>query len=331
MVGGRPRVWFERRVLPELHDEIARRVTMLGPVTATPDDPYRHLASAEGAVVSSNVYDADVMDRGRGLRVIARTGIGFDKVDIEAATARGIAVCNAPDGPTVSTAEHAVALMLAAAKRVKRAEARLRAGETDLYARHDAIELAGKVLGLVGCGRIARRVAAIGASLGMEVLAHDPYLQPHEFPAGVVAIPALGELLSRADVVSVHIPLTDQSRGLFGPEQFASMRAGSVFVNTSRGGIVDHDALVAVLASGRLLAAALDVTDPEPLPLDHPLLGRDDVIVTPHVASATAASKRRIQRTAFEQAMQVLGGQRPDHFVNPEVWDRVAAPRTGVS
>jgi phosphoglycerate dehydrogenase-like enzyme len=159
----------------------------------------------------------------------------------------------------------------------------------------------------------------------MHVVAFDPYIDPAAAPAGVRLVGALDELLPVADVVSVHIPLTDASRGLFDPRRFAAMKRGAVFVNTARGGIVDQAALVAALDDGHLFAAGLDVTDPEPLPVGHPLLGRDDVVVTPHIASATADGKLRSLESAYEQALAVLHGDRPEHLVNPEAWDRVAS------
>ncbi len=318
----RPPVWFERAVLPAAVDDVAALADALGPPDASADDPYRDLKSALGAVVSTHVYNAAVMDRGPRLLVIARTGIGYDRVDLAAATERGIAVCNTPDGPTVSTAEHAVALMAAGAKGLKASEAKLRAGGTDdFYAGHRAVELDGKTLGVIGFGRIARRVAAIATAFGMSVKAYDPFL-PDEAFAGVTRAADLHAALD-ADVVSVHVPLNEHTHRLIDAAALAAMRPGSVFVNTARGGLVDQDALLAALESGHLLAAGLDVTEPEPLPSGHPLLDRDDVIVTPHVASGTPESKERIFRTAFRQVLQVIGGEEPDHLVNPEVVDRL--------
>jgi phosphoglycerate dehydrogenase-like enzyme len=293
-------------------------VTVLGP--ATDDDPYAGLATASGAMASVYRYDAVLMDRAPGLRVIARTGIGHDAVDVAEATRRGIAVCNTPDGPTVSTAEHAVMLILMVAKRAKRSEAELRAGVGDYYSRHRAVELEGKTLGLVGYGRIARRVARAGLALGMRVAAHDPYLPLEAFGPDVARAATLPALLADSDVVSLHIPLTDESRGLIGATEFGQMKRGAIVVNTARGGLVDGDSLLAALESGQLFGAGLDVTDPEPLPVGHPLLARDDVVVTPHVASATTEGRIRIFREALEQAIAVLEGRRPDHLVNPEVW-----------
>lgn len=315
-----PRVWFERVIPPRLAGEVAAVATVLGPSTA--DDPYAGLATALAAVASNLRYDAELMDHAPNLRVIARTGIGYDLVDVSEATRRGIAVCNTPDGPTISTAEHTVALILMVAKNVKRAESELRAGIGAYYARHDAIELNAKVLGLVGFGRIARRVASICEGLGMRVMAFDPLLPASAFPPGVVRAELLEQLLSQADVVSVHVPLVDETRGMFGEVAFGQMKQGAVFVNAARGGLVDGDALLAALNGGRLFGAGLDVTDPEPLPADHSLLHRDDVVVTPHIASATADGRVRIFRAALEQVVDALSGRRPAHLVNPEVWDR---------
>lgn len=312
-------VWFERPVLPGLRTVVEQRAEVLGPRTET--DPYAGLSAAQGAVVGASTFDADWISRAPQMRVIARTGIGVDKVDIGEATRRGIVVCNAPDGPTISTAEHTVALMLTVAKDLKGSARRLQKGETNLYAGYTGVELSGKTLGLVGYGRIARRVADAGRGLGMNVVACDPYCPPVEFGATAPAA-SLERLLRAADVVSVHIPLTDETAGLFDATAFGTMKRGAVFVNTARGGLVDHGALLAALESGWLFGAGLDVTEPEPLPPDHPLLNRDDVIVTPHIASGTADGKRRLFDTAFEQVLTLLDGERPPHVVNPEVWDR---------
>ena len=314
-----PPVWFEREVPSALVAEVTAAVRMLGP--ATDDDPYAGLTTATAAVVSTGRCDGAFMDRAPGLRVIARTGIGYDRVDLAEATRRGIAVCNTPEGPTISTAEHAAALMLMVAKNVKRSEADLRAGGSDLYSRHVAIELQGKLLGLVGFGRIARHLAGIAGGLGMRLSAYDPFLAESDFVPPVTRAPSLDLLLAGADVVSVHVPLTAETRGMFGAEQFGRMKPGSVFINTARGGLVDGAALLAALDAGHLFGAGLDVTEPEPLPPGHPLLLRHDVVVTPHVASGTAEGKVRIFRTALEQVVQALSGRRPTHLVNPEVWD----------
>jgi D-3-phosphoglycerate dehydrogenase len=288
---------------------LADRCVLCGPESSDA------VASAVGIIAGSTRWDGQRFDLVPSARVLSRSGIGYDSVDVAAATARGIVVCIAADAPTVSTAEHAVALVLAAAKRLVPNQLRLRAGGGDYFVANDAIELAGRTLGLVGYGRIARRVGRALAALDMDVVACDPYLTD----GGEVELVPLVDLLPRADVISVHAPLTDETRGLFDAAAFAAMRPGVVFVNSARGGLVDQHALLAALDSGQVGAAALDVTDPEPLPVDHPLLHRDDVLVTPHIASSTDAGKLRLYEHAIDNALAVLAGRTPPHVVNPEV------------
>lgn len=317
-----PKIWLERPALPDLEEELRETATILSPTAD--DDPTSGLETAEGALAGVLEYGPNLMDIAPRLRVICRTGIGVDKVDIPEATRRGIAVCNTPDGPTVSTAEHSMALILAAAKNIKRSSRWLKAGQDNMFARNEAVELDGKTLGLVGFGRIPRRVAAAAHGLGMKVRAYDPHLALTAF-AGAERAETLQSLLSEADVVSVHVPLNAETRHLIGHDAFGAMRPGVVFVNTARGGLVDQDALAAALDNGHVMSAGLDVTDPEPLPSDHTLLNRDNVIVTPHVASATWEGKRRMFRMAFAQAMDVLEGRRPPHLVNSDVWEQISA------
>ena len=314
----RPRIWFERPVLPAMAATVDAACEVLGP--ATEADPYAGVERGVAAVVGAAAYGDAFLDRAPDLRVIARSGIGYDAIDVDAATRRGVVVCNAPDGPTVSTAEHAVLLMLAVAKRLRPAEAVLRSGSAaGYYSRHEGVELDGRILGLVGFGRIARRVARAAEALGMQVVIVDPYLDPSTVPPTIRRVGSLDELLAIADVVSVHVPLTPESAGLFDADRFAAMQRGALFINTARGGLVDQKALLAALDAGQLAGAGLDVTTPEPLPADHPLLHRDDVVVTPHIASATTDGKERLLRTAFEEAMAVVEGRLPAHPVNPEV------------
>lgn len=303
-------VLYIDRPLPAGIDQVfAGRARVVGPELTD-------LADADGVVAGADRWDGQRMDGGsERLRVISRSGIGYDGVDLAAATERGLVVCNAPDAPTVSTSEHAVTLLLAAAKRIMVSQTRLRQAKGDYFVASDGIELEGRTLGLVGYGRIARRVGAVAAALGMEVIAYDPYLDGAD-----VELVDFGSLLGRSDAISVHAPLTDETHHLFGPEAFAAVKPGVVFVNTARGGLVDQSALLAALDDGRVLAAGLDVTDPEPLPPDDPLLGRDDVIVTPHIASSTTRGKVRLFDHAINNALMVIAGDRPATVVNPEVY-----------
>lgn len=275
-----------------------------------PDD--ERMAEATAVIVGGARWAAEAMDRVPDLRVLARTGIGVDAVDLDEAKRRGIAVTNTPDGPTVSTAEHAIALLFSVAKTLHAHQRRLRLQEGGYALQSTAQELDGLTLGLLGFGRIAQRVARIASAVGMHVIAHDPFVSQAE---GAELV-EFDELLSRSDVLSLHAPLTDDTAGLFNADVFAACKPGVLFVNCARGGLVDHAALVAALESGHVAAAGLDVTDPEPLAADHPLLSMEQVVVTPHIASSTVAGRERMLTQALEQVLIGLEGTTPPNTVN---------------
>ena len=319
------KVWSERHILPDCIGLLSPLAEPIGPGVATPDDFLSAFPQADGVLAGGMRYTAEAMDRAPNLLIISRMGIGYEAVDIPAATKRGIAVSYTPDGPTISTAEHAVALIFAVAKDLKKAEHSLRRDRRpDHYGRHSALELFASRLGLVGLGRIGSRVAAAMRGVGMKVSAFDPFVTAERAKElGVDMASSLEALLAEADVVSLHLPLSADTRHLIDAETLGQMKKGAILVNVSRGGLVDEAALLAALESGRLRGAGLDVTDPEPAPADHPLLQRNDVIVTPHVGSASAAGKRRILSGAIHHLKQALRGERPDQLLNPEVWPRV--------
>ncbi|MDH3301383.1 MAG: hypothetical protein OES24_12835 [Acidimicrobiia bacterium] len=299
-------------------EDVVRSVVGSDVILLGPEDP---LEWALGAIVGAATWNSTRFDAAPSLQVLARTGIGVDAVDLAEATRRRVMVTNTPDGPTVSTAEHTMALLFAVAKTLPHHQQMLRDAAGSYTANSRAVELDGLTLGLVAYGRIARRVAAMAAAVGMKVVAHDPFLTADATagdPAEVELV-AFDRLLDSADVISLHCPLTDESRRLFRAEIFARCKPGLIFVNAARGGLVDHDDLLAALDSGQVIAAGLDVTDPEPLPPDHPLLHRLDVIVTPHVASSTVVGRRRMLVMALEQAMAALDGSTPTHLVNRDV------------
>ena len=315
------RIWTERAI-PAAIQPMFEGVTQLGPGFATPEDPLSVLSGAQGAIAGGTTrYDAAFMDRAPDLRVIARTGIGIDNVDVTAATIRGVAVCNTPDGPTISTAEHTITLMLNVAKQVKRYDRALRESENrDLVSVYQGIELHGLHLGLVGLGRIGSRVAAIARSLGMSVTAYDPFVDTDRIKAlGVEPAISFEAILEASDVVSLHIPLIDDTRHLMNADRFGRMKQGAIFLNIARGGLVDEKALLSALESGHLGGAGIDVFDPEPPLNDHPLLYRDDVIATPHIGGITIAGRERMWQMAVTEALRVLRGERPEHVANPEV------------
>jgi D-3-phosphoglycerate dehydrogenase len=283
------------------------------------------LPGAQAIIAGARVrYDAALMDQAPGLVVISRTGIGVDNIAIAEATARGIAVCNLPDGPTVSTAEHAIALILAITKHLKQIERALgEGGRQDFVPIYRGIELDKSQLGLVGLGRIGGRVAKIARGIGMTVVAYDPYISADQASElGVALAPSLDDLLRTSDVVSLHVPATATTRQIINSQSLATMKPGAYLINTARGSLVDEAALVQALDSGKLAGAGLDVFDKEPPPPDHPLLGRDNVITTPHVAGTNVASLDRMWRNAIAQAILVLQARRPPNLVNPEVTEK---------
>lgn len=255
-------------------------------------------------------WDADRFARFPDLRVVSRMGIGYDNVDVEAARAAGVTVCYAPDAPTVSTAEHAMALLLAVTKELPRQHERVRAGEWG-NASPTALELDGAVLGLVGCGRIGRRVARAARALGMRVVAFDPAGPPDGAaadPDGVEYVD-LDTVIETADVISLHAPATPDTLRLVGAESLARMKRGVYLVNCARGPLVDEAALIEALDTGRVAGAGLDVTDPEPPDRDAPILRHPRVIVTGHVASSTTVGRQRLFEHALDNALAVLAGE----------------------
>jgi D-3-phosphoglycerate dehydrogenase len=230
---------------------------------------------------------------------------------VPAAAAAGVIVCNAPEAPSVSTAEHTLMLMLAVVKNLPAQIDRARKGLPGTTV-GTALELDGMVLGLVGFGRIARRVGAAARAMGMSVLAYDPFVAE----APDCELVDLDRLFAASDVISLHAPAVAATRHLVNAESLATTKPGVYIVNCARGALVDQDALLAALESGQVAGAGLDVTDPEPLPVGHPLLEHPNVIVTPHVASATVAGRRRLYEHAIDNALNVLAG-RPATIVAP--------------
>lgn len=227
------------------------------------------------------------------LQVIGRAGVGVDNIDVAAATERGVAVLNAPSGNTISAAELTCALILACVRRIPAADRSMKAGEWDRKS-FSGTELYGKTLGLVGAGRIGGEVARRARAFGMRVVAYDPYLTPERAADLDIELGTLEDVLARADVLSLHVPLTDSTAGLLGAEQLARMKRGAIIVNAARGGVLDESALADALASGHLGGAALDVFAEEPLPADHPLRELRNVILTPHLGAATEEAQHNV-------------------------------------
>lgn len=258
-------------------------------------------------VRSGTRLDASMIERAARLKVIGRAGVGLDNVDVDAATRRGIVVANAAESTVVSAAEHAVALLLALARNVPQAHAALKEGSWD-RARFGGIELAGKTLGVVGLGRIGREVARRALGLGMRVVAHDPFVAAERFrDLGVERAHSLDDLYAEADVITLHLPLNDATRSLLDARAFARMRDGVRIVNAARGELIDENALLDAITSGKVAGAALDVFAAEPY--SGPLLALDQVVVTPHLAGSTTEAQDRAGVVIAEQVSAALDGE----------------------
>jgi glyoxylate reductase len=283
----------------------------LWPDSAPPPraDLVERTAEAEGLLsMLTDPIDAELLDAAPGLKAIANYAVGTDNIDLEAATKRGIAVGNTPDVLTETTAELAFALMLAVARRIVEADAYVRAGRwgpwrPDLLLGHD---LNGSTLGIVGFGRIGQAVARRAEGFGMTVI--------HGIP--------LNDLLERSDFVSLHAPLSPETRGLIGAAELARMKRTAILVNTARGPLVDTDALATALRDGEIAGAGLDVTDPEPLPGEHPLLQAPNLVVAPHIGSASHRTREAMADMAVDNLLAALEGERMPHCANPAVYER---------
>ncbi|MHB8629896.1 MAG: NAD(P)-dependent oxidoreductase [Aggregatilineales bacterium] len=294
----------------------------VGPGSTASDSVMGTSSDVDAIIASSRIrYDGAFMDQFPTLRVISRTGIGVDNISVPDATARGIAICNTPDAPSASTAEHAILLMLAVLRQLNRWDNILKNQERfDFFNQYQGVQADGLRLGVVGLGRIGRRVAKVARAIEMNVIGFDPYVSTEDATKlGIQLEPSLDTLLSTSDVVSLHLPISEATYHLMNAERLAMMKLGSFLINTARGSLVDEAALLTALESGHLAGAALDVFDPEPPLPDNPLLHRDDVIATPHIGGVTLASKDRLWREAITQALQVLAGERPAHLVNREI------------
>jgi len=271
-----------------------------------PGDLLNAIVDVDALVIRSGTkVTAEVIEAGKNLSVVGRAGIGVDNVDVPAATAHGVVVMNTPGGNTVTTAEHALALLISLARHIPQATASMKSGKWEKK-RFMGTELFNRSLGVIGLGNIGRIVAQKAQGLGMKVIAHDPFLS--ETAAGKldVELVSFDELLERADVISVHVPRTRDTLGLLGRDAFAKMKPGVLVVNAARGGIVDEEALLAALDDGHVAGAGLDVFAQEPVPADHPLVKHEKVVCTPHLGASTAQAQLNVSIAVAEQVRDFL-------------------------
>jgi glyoxylate reductase len=282
----------------------------------------REVREADGLLcLLTDQIDAGVIAAGEKLRVISNCAVGYDNIDVAAASARGIMVCNTPGVLTETTADLAWALIMAAARRIAEADRYLRAGRWRSWSPQLLLgqDVHRATLGIVGLGRIGQAVARRARGFEMRVVYTDVERRLEEEQALGVEFAPLTELLRQSDFVSLHIPLTPETQHLIGAAELAMMKPSAVLVNTSRGPVVDEIALADALREGRLFAAGLDVFAAEPLPMDSPLLGLENVVLLPHIGSASVATRTRMARMAAENLVAALAGERPPHLVNQEV------------
>lgn len=266
-------------------------------------------------VRSETRVTAAVLEAGKRLKVVARAGVGVDNIDVPAATRCGVIVVNSPEGNTMAAAEHTVAMLLALSRNIPDAVASLRAGEWK-RSRFIGVEVYNKVLGVVGLGKIGREVARRALGLGMRVIARDQFVNPELARREGVELVELPELLERSDYITVHTPLTRETRGLLDDAAFERMREGVRILNCARGGIIDEGALLRALESGKVAGAALDVFEQEPPPADSPLIAHPRVIPTPHLGASTQEAQVNVALDVADQIVAILDGRPPRSAVN---------------
>lgn len=277
-------------------------------------------AACEGLLTMlTDRVDGAVLDACARLRVVANMAAGYDNIDVDAATERGVLVTNTPGVLTETTADLAFALLLASARRITDGESAVRRGDWGPWDPNWLLgpEVSGATLGIVGPGRIGGAVARRAQGFGMRVLYHGR----HDAPDFLGERVPFEELLENSDFVSVHVPLTEETAGMFDRTAFRRMRRTATFINTSRGGVVNQGDLAIALEREQIAAAALDVTTPEPLPRDDPLLDAPNLLVTPHLGSATLQTRERMADLAIDGLLAALAGERPAHLVNPSAWE----------
>ena len=301
--------------------------TVLSPIGAelrlaegpTPDAILRAARSADAILVTYAKITADIIQQLTRCRIISRFGIGVDNVDLDAATAKGIVVTKVPDYCVDEVSDHAMALLLAAVRKIPFSDARVHGGEWKMPSVVPIHRLRGTTLGLVGFGRIPQLVAPKARAFGMRVLASDPFVPAPVMEAAGVEPVTFDQLVERSDYISIHAPLTPQTRHLFDAGVFRRMKPTAYLVNTARGPLVDEAALVEALTAGRIAGAALDVVEQEPPAPGSPLLACRNLILTPHTGFYSDESLVELQTKAAEEVVRVLGGQSPRNPVNPEV------------
>ena len=284
----------------------------------------KEIRGVAGVVVRTAPFPGEIIEAADALKVIGRHGVGVDNIDVKAATEKGIVVVYTPNANATSVAEHTITAIGALAKRAVSYDRATREGRWEIRNSYKAVDLDGKILGLVGIGRIGSMVARrAAAAYNMKVIAFDPYVRPETADRmGVSLLPRMDDVFGQADVVSLHTPLTPETRGLVNEAKLRLMKPTSFLINFSRGEVVDEKALCMALRSGVIAAAAIDVYDPEPPLRDNPLFALENILLSPHSAALTEECVIRMATGAAEGIVDVLSGKKPQYIVNPDVYHR---------
>lgn len=318
MSAEKPLVWIVDPIHPVGADRLAAAYEVITPEQGR-DDP--RIERTSHIVIRTTELPEALIARMPGLKAIVKHGAGVDNIPIPFASQRGVMVANTPGGNnSTAVAEGAVALMLALLRRVREMDAVVRENRWNERWTTRLGDLTEAKVGLIGFGRIARYTARIcGAGFGAELAAYDPMLAPAEITAASVTPMDLPELLAWADVISIHVPLTEGTRGLIGAKELAAMRSSAIIVNCSRGGIIDEAALAEALKGGRIAGAGIDVFEAEPPPAEHPLFALPNVVLSPHVAGVTESGMKGMASACADAIDAIVAGDRPANLLNPEV------------
>lgn len=319
----RARILSTSTVHQVAHDILSPECDLIIAPDERPETLRRLVAEADALIVRVRLPD-DIFEHASKLKACVRHGVGLDYIPVEAATQAGVPVANLPDSNTQAVVEHVVASVLMLARDLHRFEAAYREEGWSVRYRANGMELSGRTVGIVGLGRIGRGVAAaLHGGFGMKVLGYDKF-EVLGLPKFIKPV-SLEEVFAGSDFITLHAPLLPETKGLVNTRLLEEVKPGAFLINAARGGLVDDEALIAALRSGRLKGAALDVFEPEPLPSDHPYFRLRNLTLTPHLAAFTEEGLVRMSSGAAEAVLSILRGERPASIVNPEVWEKYLA------
>ncbi|MGB7969093.1 MAG: phosphoglycerate dehydrogenase, partial [Methanobacterium sp.] len=301
-------------------DELSGIAEVVSNFTITKEELLDVIKDFDAIIVRSRTkVTREVIEASPKLKIIARAGVGVDNVDVQAATERGVMVINAPESTSITVAEHTMGLMLALSRKIAIADSSVKQGKWE-KSRFMGIELNGKTLGVIGMGRIGSQVVTRSKAFGMSTIVYDPYITKKTALELGVTVVDLETLIKKSDVMTIHVPLTNETKHLISKEQFEMMKENAFIINCARGGIINEDDLFEALSTNKIRGAGLDVFENEP-PKDSPLLGLDNIVLTPHIAASTSEAQRDAAIIVANEIKKVFKGQSPKNVINMPVLD----------